>query len=263
MKHSLRKPLFIAGFTLAIVFILFVIFSMFFSEESNMLSRVEEEDITFEPLVEDPDTTITSEPIPTAVLDSSSGNFLKNSVYITNRSPANGDQNVPLDTEALAMELNQPVQSEDITLLITPEIDYTVEVRDTVIRFNFTSSLEGATVYSYSLFLDQNETPINGTFVTFGNVEQLYPETRSETLFEDERDFQQINNPDVFLSNNVPYSARTFFIEARLVTQPTERFVFDVEIKDPITGEEDMYEWIRSIGVTNSQIEQLEFNISN
>lgn len=86
------------------------------------------------------------------------------------------------------------------------------------------------------------------------------PNTRPKEAFEEERAFQRVTHPDVFLANNTPYETNIFRITYQFTSSPTDHFFFvvDWKIQNEDIGKVQLNEWLASLGLSLEQIATLD-----
>lgn len=75
-----------------------------------------------------------------------------------------------------------------------------------------------------------------------------------------EMKYQNKTEPDIFLSNNLPYQTTDFAASAAFTSSPTDHFYFIVLVisGNPDVTKQKFLAWVQSLGITQQQISQLD-----
>lgn len=85
------------------------------------------------------------------------------------------------------------------------------------------------------------------------------PAALQDHTADQENTYNRQNQPDIFLSNNVPYENADFSITSDF-SDTTQKFFFIIHLKtaDQQQGQAAVTTWLRSLGLQDSQIAQLD-----
>jgi len=91
-------------------------------------------------------------------------------------------------------------------------------------------------------------------------IPTFLPDTQPTGAAQDEKKFQLQNSPDVFLSNQTPYSTKSFSVTSDFKTQPTGHFYFIVTLKSKDSAQDKIsfLNWLKSLGLSDNQINALD-----
>lgn len=180
---------------------------------------------------------------------------------VISTSPEDQSSNILPDSDII-ITFNKEPKTNDIRFSSIPEISGSVEIVENNYIFKPTSPLSNSTNYIITLgLLDRKPTGVHGfTFQTGGGpTPSPLPDTRPEELIEQSGQFQKQKYPDVYLSNQTPYSNDNFSIVSEYTLSPAGHFYFTVILKgDKTKSKENFIDWLRSLGLTNSQISALD-----
>lgn len=196
-----------------------------------------------------------NEPVPTLTAPVEGGSY-----YVVSTTPVDKAINVPID-QAITMTFNRGVKLTDIEFGIDPNFKYSTQVVQNKLIIKPLENLTPSTIYTYSVnFPVTGEFAPSFSFISFGPTPQFQPNTAPKNYEEVEDKFLLEKHPDIFLSNKVPYSSRTFSISSLYKRQPSGHFAFIVELKDISTGQSkaDAVNWMKSLGLSGQQINQLD-----
>ena len=171
-------------------------------------------------------------------------------------APADGAGKVPLDAR-IEITFDKPDTQNDTEFSIHPQLLYDLTWKDNKMIVSPRENYGSGTVYTY--IIKYQSTPIPSqtyTFTTIGKPVQQ-PDTQPEGGAEFEKAFQRELHPDVYLSNNVPYSSDTFSVTGEFTAEPEGHFKFSVNILKT-TGQEDFIAWLKTLLLTDEQIASLD-----
>jgi hypothetical protein len=176
--------------------------------------------------------------------------------------PANGQQNVAISTKTLALQLRGITvqKSEDVTIRIDPPTQFSYRAKDGKVQVTFLNELQQGITYSYSVSVKEG-TPYIASFKTAGIGPTAKPGIEPPGFFEEQLAQQKATNPDIYLSNMVPYTSGTFKIDSTFVEKPTEYFQFTVSKVGQSSDtrvKADVKKWILDQGITGSQFSLLD-----
>lgn len=182
----------------------------------------------------------------------------ESSFTIVSSSISDGQTNVPLD-EIISIKFNRIIDADSVSINILPTTNYTFEVAgDTVIITP--DSLAPSTLYSLSMsYAPTNEFMASFAFTTLGPTPTFLPDTRPSGEPENTDELLLRTRPDVYLSNNLPYTNTSFSVDYEFAAGPPSHFAFNVTLLgDKNVSREDFLAWVRSKGLTDSQIGSLD-----
>lgn len=180
---------------------------------------------------------------------------------ISASNPANNAANVPVNQEALGFTLGSGsiVKSEDVDFTIDPPVLFSYKAKNTSIEVTLLKLLQPGTTYSYSISINKG-SPYVGWFTTSGPTPQTTPYSGEPAgFFEEEKEHQIQEFPDIYLSNYTPYETDQFTIESK---HNATRGGFDfIVTKKGIIDQKDLQNqvnlWITSQGISQNQISNL------
>lgn len=203
--------------------------------------------------------TITSVPVDTTNKPAVS---MQPSPIVLSSSPSDGQQQVSVTTKSLTLQLQgvSIQKSEDVVIRIDPPTQFSYRAKDGRVQINFLSNLQEGITYSYSVSVN-NGTPYIASFKTAGVGPTAKPGIEPPGFYEEQMAQQKTKNPDIYLSNQVPYSSTTFLVESVFVEQPAEHFKFVVTRKGSATEtqvKDELKKWILEQGITGAQYSSLD-----
>lgn len=171
-------------------------------------------------------------------------------------APVDEAQKVPLDAK-IGITFNQPDDQNDAEFSIHPSIRYDIAWEGNTMIVTLTENYAPGTLYTYIIKYQSRDLPSKTySFTTIGRIAPA-SDTQPEGAAEAENAFQRVNHPDVYLSNNVPYSSGTFSVASEFVTSPEGHFQFTVTSLQS-TGKEDFIAWLKTLLLDDDQIAKLD-----
>lgn len=103
-------------------------------------------------------------------------------------------------------------------------------------------------------------TPLQGITSPSVTQQPLVTVTTNDHTHDLEIQHQQKTEPDLFLSNNLPYQTHDFDASAAFTSSPTDHFYFTVVTKNgnPDGAKQKFLTWVQSLGLTQEQINKLD-----
>ena len=182
---------------------------------------------------------------------------------ITSLVPSDGAINIPLD-QPLIVTFNKSVKDEPLILAIDPKFEYQTEVSGSSITFIPNTQLSPGTRYTYALLLTNYPDLLRRTytFTTIGPTTAFLPETQSEEGIKAEEEYNRLNFPDIYLKYKTPLSSATFSVKSNLRSLPKEHYYFIVTLIgfDKEKEKNDFLSWVKDQGLTQQQIDSLDFD---
>jgi hypothetical protein len=180
---------------------------------------------------------------------------------IVSTNPSQGQTNVAR-TQPITLTFNQTVETIPHFSLL-PSVQYSMVARGNTVTITPTNSFEVGQMYSLVVTLPRptqgNDTLYQLVFTIAGPTPTLAPDTTDQNLFKNDDESTKNARPDVFLSNYTPYTSSTFSVASDYKTDPTGHFFFTVTIHgDQNSGRADLTNWMKSLGLTDSQIQSLD-----
>lgn len=173
-------------------------------------------------------------------------------VYVAFVEPKNNSANVPLN-QTVQITFNTQVAQQDISFTIQPNIPFALDVEDNKLFVTFTTPLTAHTKYIYTISLHKGFPPQSFSFITADASSPIYKDNAAQVNAE----WAKTHQPDLYLYNNVPHTEQTFSVTGDYAEQPTGHFYFQVH-SIGIQGRNDFLAWIKSLGLTDDQIAQLD-----
>lgn len=184
-------------------------------------------------------------------------------LVVVKTSPVNNQGDVPVDIKSITITFDQQVTVQDVPLAIAPDLPYKINAQGTSIIITPQAALQPGTVYFVVLRLYRSDGKIQLytlSFKTTGATPTPLPNTRPPQSDIDQENQQQIQSaPDVYVSNQTPHNGGTFSVTSDYKSTPTGHFYFTVTlIGDPTTAKNDFINWLKSLGLNDSQISSLD-----
>ncbi len=176
--------------------------------------------------------------------------------------PENKSENIALQ-QTITVELNRTFNRREIEFAIDPPVSYASQVKNTQLIISPNPAFSPSTRYTFSIkILEAGQFPKTYSFQTIGPTPLLLPDTQPPGGPEKVENFQKQNSPDVFLANKTPFSTADFFIMNDFISEPLEHFKFTVTLSGPDKeiSKQKTIEWIKSIGLTDKQIINLDID---
>lgn len=181
---------------------------------------------------------------------------VRSDIVILSTVPGNGASNVEINIP-LRVVMNQPIDNVSLTAIVTPRVDYAIQKLGPV--FFLTPRTTFAKNTQYTIDILSGDTRFGSFSFTTGTQEHVGT-APDEASLEDQEKFYLNNYPDVYLSNKIPFDSDQFFIKRGGVRlPPNERNYFIVTLKsDQENSKEVFLDWLRSLGLTDAQIQGLD-----
>lgn len=194
-----------------------------------------------------PGTTPTNTPIPTQALS------------VVSTTPADGAKNIILNQQ-ITIIFNRVFTQDEISFSIAPPISTSQQIKNNQLLVTPQQNFQQGTLYTYALkYASETTLPKTYSFTTVGPTQPYLPDTRPSGAAEQNNAFLIQNHPDVFLSNQTPYSASNFSVSSDFTQTPTGHFHFTVSlIGNSQDAKNAFIQWALSLGLTNEQIQQLD-----
>jgi hypothetical protein len=183
-------------------------------------------------------------------------------LQITTSDPLNNATNIPV-TQIITLNLakNRTISPADLNVTIEPTTPFTIGLKDSAITITPKSALKPGIPYLIQVIYKGDTANLYSlTFRTVGPTATPVPNTRDEKLIQDINQSDKTNNPDVYLSNQTPYQTSDFSIDSVFKKEPTGHYGFIVKItsNDQDGTKAKLLEWIRSTGLSDTQIQTLD-----
>ena len=188
----------------------------------------------------------------------------QNNLAVILTKPEHGRQDVSLN-EPIVISFNRQLNPEEISFTLFPAILTTSEIQENNLIVTPRLNYAPGTTYTFIIrYPRSNKLPDSYSFTATGPTAVLQPDTQPTGASEREDNFQKANNPDVFLSNQVPFETDMFSIESDYASDPSGHFYFLVTLKGPNDdgARGAALEWMKSLGLTDDQIQQLDIRYS-
>lgn len=173
-------------------------------------------------------------------------------------SPVDEAKNIPVGSD-LKISFSRNITADEIEFSIAPTVPFSQTISGSNLTINFETILSGGTRYTYIIKYPNQRVP-SGTysFITEGPLRPL-PNTQPEGAEPTNQQFLREQHPDVFLANYSPYNTGTFSI-THVFDEQNQKFRFTVTSKSeiPETGKNDFLTWLKTLELTDNQIQFLE-----
>ena len=243
-----KKLIIFAGAILILLMVVIAIVTVVMSSKQKpaVQTNTTAPTITTVPVNEDSESTTAPQPSP----------------VVLSSSPSDGQQQVPISTKSLTLQLQgTPIQkSEDVIIRIDPPTQFSYRAKDGRVQITFLENLQEGITYSYSISVNEG-TPYIASFKTAGIGPTAKPGIEPPGFYEEQMAQQKENNPDIYISNLVPYESATFEIESSFVESPAEHFEFVVTRKGSSSQTQvtsDVKKWMLDQGITEAQFSSLD-----
>ncbi len=179
---------------------------------------------------------------------------------VLSSNPRNGQENVPVSIKQLTITLSNAnlTNSEMATITFQPPTLFSYKALNNDIQITFLKPLLPGETYSYSIST-KGSPDYYGYFRTAGTSPTAAPAVEPPGYYEEVREQQIQEYPDIYLSNYVPFETAVFSITA---AKNNEGFyVFTVIGKGDASREtvkQQAEKWIISQGLAREQISQLQ-----
>ena len=172
---------------------------------------------------------------------------------IINAQPQDAGKDVPINTPII-ITFNQIISPNNTQVTVVPNTPISVNIQANILTITPSSDLTPATTYTFLIRYDPNRPAYIYSFRTIGAPSDTFVFPHQE---EDQKDIRLA--PDVYVSNKTPYSTNDFSVTAD-ISQTTGNFNFTVTLTGPDKNQDqqDFLNWVRSLGLTEAQINTLE-----
>lgn len=198
---------------------------------------------------------------PTPVEGKDISNNPNSPLTVVSTNPQDKSLNAPLNS-SITIIFNRTPKPNEFRFSSTPEIPGEFEIQGKKLTLKPLSPLLLSTTYSVVLgLLRGSEIKVYSfVFNSLGPTPTPPPDTRPIELITQVENYQRENNPDVFLSNETPYSNSSFSISSAYTKTPSGHFFFSVSLKgaNKDTSRSALITWIKSKGLSDSQIQNLD-----
>ncbi len=179
---------------------------------------------------------------------------------VLSSNPRNGQENVPVSTKQLTISLSEAnlSNSEMATITFQPPTLFSYKALNNDIQITFLKPLLPGETYSYSLST-KGSPDYYGYFKTAGPSPTAAQAVEPPGYYEELRDQQIQEFPDIYLSNYVPFETAVFSITAAKNNDGI--YIFTVTRKgnaSPVAVKQQAEQWIISQGLAREQISQLQ-----
>ncbi len=171
-------------------------------------------------------------------------------------SPADGARNVSSQQE-IVITFDQPVATESVSFSIFPELDVRISSRLNSIIIIPNTPYQPNIIYTYSLFTPDNTKIISASFSSGNSQTPINPlkgDYKNTDSLGDSA--QRENYPDVYLASFTPYDGTSFFVNNEFESSPSGHYIF-VMTQKLQTGKSDFFDWLKKLGLTQSQIDRI------
>lgn len=178
---------------------------------------------------------------------------------VVSSSIKDGQINVPLGSQII-IKFNSKISSSTISFSMLPTPTYDFEVKDDSLIITPTLPLQPSTLYSISVSnTATNDLITSFSFTTLGPTPTLLPDTRPSGEPENTDALLIQTRPDVYLSNKLPYSSKSFSASYEYKTAPSGHFAFSVTLSgDTNIARSEFLTWLSSLGLADEQINSLD-----
>lgn len=186
-------------------------------------------------------------------------------LYVTSTYPVTKSNNIPVSSSIVLTFIRSP-QPNEFEFSINPPAPFNQLIDQTKVTIKPRSPLLPGTTYTFTVkMLNQAQLPQSYWFTTAGPTTPYLPNTKPSGAANEENNFQLQNHPDVYLSNNTPFTTVDFSITSAYQAQPTGHFAFTVMLKgsDLNTAKIKANNWMRSLGLSDSQIQTLDITYTH
>jgi hypothetical protein len=189
-------------------------------------------------------------------VNNNAGTNKQSNPVIKGVSPLDQSQNVSLNTEVV-ITFSKNVFEKDFSFWIAPDVPYSKTLNENTLTITPNSPLSSDTIYSFGLKFPDGNYSNTYTFSTVGTgiVNNSNYDNYSQTT----SSFEKQNNPDIFLSNQMPYSTDTFYANSAYSdTQSHYYFVVFMLGSDNNKSKLDFINWVKTFGLTDNQVAKLD-----
>jgi len=177
--------------------------------------------------------------------------------------------NVALDTN-IELFFRTTVNIKDIFVEIVPEVSFTLLPKDNQITVQLDENLQPGILYAVNVGYRQRDSisfVFQSNFTTSGPT-ALPIQYDSLNIVKSDLEYARINDPDLFLSNNVPYTGTNFSIQSVSFLDENGAANYRFEVKpnrnaSQITGEVELTAWLESLKITRDIRQKLSITWVN
>lgn len=174
-------------------------------------------------------------------------------------NPSPGSRDIDVST-VITFKFDKTLGSAKISADSVPNVLFQVEKNNNVVTISPKEALKSSTPYTFVVQIISNgKTELFDTdFYTIGPSLSPTPTVQPYdiTNFLEQ---QKQDNPDVYLSNKVPFSNSYFSVDSTFVSSPTGHFQFKVTLKrDRDVAKQQFLSWVASQGLGQEQISKLD-----
>lgn len=199
-----------------------------------------------------------------SLIPSSSGqntppSYAPQSSTIISSNPQNFSREVPL-TAPVLVTLSQPISNNNAQVTTNPVIPVSVTTQNNTVTISPQSPLAPATVYEFIIRYNPSLPATIYAFRTAGA-----PPGDTFDFPHQRADVDDITKaPDVYLSRRMPYSTNDFSATTQL-SNDTGYFEFNITVtsQNLVQGKQEFLDWIKSQGLTDSQIQSLTIHYTS
>lgn len=176
---------------------------------------------------------------------------------ILGATPPDQATNVPVNT-SISIGFSRNFTSGEITFSIGPTITYKTTISGSTLNITPNLPLLPGATYQYVVQFADGSFSKKYSFTTAGeNPNTNNPNYDNTSNLQNAwyRSFK----PDVFLANKTPYQGSDFSVTYDLTEIPYEHYFFIVTTSTS-QGQNDFLAWLRTLGLTDKQIQQLEIH---
>lgn len=198
-------------------------------------------------------------PTPTPIGGTSSQTHIntKNPISVESTDPEDGAINIAVD-KTIHVTFSRPIDPSEVTFVISPPFSFKQSVANNVLTINPSEKLSQYTTYTFFISFTSFQPSANYTFTTVSPNPSITP-IEGDAVREHSDQNNKIDRPDVFLSNQTPYSTNSFRIEDGFTPYPQDHFFFTVTLNTTTsTPKQDFINWLRSLTLSDDQIKQLD-----
>ncbi len=172
-------------------------------------------------------------------------------------TPPDQTTNVPVNT-AITIGFSRNFSANEITFSIGPNVSYTSKISGSTLTITPNLPLLPGATYQYVIQFSDGSFSQKYSFTTAGqNDNSNNPNyDNTNTL---QNDWYKSFKPDVFLANKTPYQGSDFSVTYDFTDIPNEHYFFIVTTSSN-QGQQDFLSWLKSLGLTDNQIQQLEIH---
>ncbi len=180
-------------------------------------------------------------------------------LYVRTTSPTDGSKDVSLKPK-ITIAFSRDISPKDVVLSILPAVDFTQKLQGNTLVVEPITNLAAGTLYTYIIkFPLIGETSTTHSFTTTGLTQEFLPDTRPSGFVEDEQSRSLHSDPDVYVSNLLPFSNDSFSVASEFISAPTGHFRIIVTIKgQEKVSKNSFLTWLKENHLSDGDITKLD-----